>query len=84
MSRAVSRVDALVEMVKASDNQQIKKASRIGHILCKSIQVDNEQNTYSAYIGLDRESKQLFPVKVRVSVDEIGVEPDCVKVSLKK
>ena len=84
MSRAVSRVDALVEMVKASDNQQIKKASRIGHILCKRIQADNEQNTYSAYIGLDRESKQLFPVKVRVSVDEIGVEPDCVKVSLKK
>lgn len=40
--------------------------------------------TLSRYIGLNRESKQLFPVKVRVSVDEIGVEPDCVKVSLKK
>lgn len=84
MDRAVSRVDALVEMVKASDKQQEKKSSRIGRILCQSIKADNEQDTYSAYIDLDRESKRLFPEKVRVSVDKLVVEPDGVKIVLKR
>lgn len=35
MSRAVSRVDALVEMVKASDNQQIKKQVELGTYYAK-------------------------------------------------
>ena len=40
-------------------------------MLCKSIQNDSKNNIYSSYIGLDRESKQFFPVKIRKSLKKI-------------
>lgn len=67
MAVVVSKADALVEMVKAYDNQETKKANKIGQILSKSMQKDSRENACNAYIGLDKESKQLFPMRVRQS-----------------
>ena len=67
MEVVVSKVDALVEMVRAYDNQEIKRANKIGRVLRKSIQKDAKENVYNAYISLDKESKQLFPTEVRQS-----------------
>lgn len=67
MAMVVSKADALVEMVKAHESQEIKKANKIGQILCKSMQKDSKKNMYNAYIDLDRETKQLFPIDVRKS-----------------
>lgn len=46
-------VDCLekIEMVKAYDSQQLKKANKIGQMLCKSMQNDSKNNMYSSYIG---------------------------------
>ena len=71
MAVVVSKVDALVEMVKAYDKQEIKRANKIGNILNKSMQKDTNENVYNAYIGLDKESKQLFPIKVRQSKKKV-------------
>lgn len=86
MNRAVSRVDALVEMVNAYDEQQLGKSNRIGQILCKSIQMDNQKNTYTSYINLGKKDKRLFPIKIRKSIDEITVDSDpvIIKVKVKK
>lgn len=65
MAVSVSKADALMEMVKAFDNHDVKKANKIGRILSKSIQSDAKTQMYSEYIELDKESKQLFPIKVR-------------------
>ena len=74
MGIVVSKADALVEMVKAYDNQQIKKANKIGQMLCKSIQNDNRENIYTSYIGLDRETKQFFSTKVRKKLQKVKAE----------
>ena len=54
MAIVVSKVDALLEMVKAYDNNQVKRSNCIGRILSNSIQKDNQNNMYSCYIDLDR------------------------------
>ncbi len=69
MAVAVSKADALVEMVKAYDSQQLKKANQIGQVLCKSIREDSRNKEYSTFVELDRESKQLFPKKIRKSIE---------------
>lgn len=61
----VSKADALIEMVKAYDNNHIKKGKKIGEILTKSIQEDNKTHGYSKYIKLGQKSKQFFPPKIR-------------------
>lgn len=71
MAMVVSKADALVEMVKAHESQEIKKANKIGQILRKSMQKDSQKNMYNAYIDLDRETKQLFPIDVRKSEKEL-------------
>lgn len=77
MAVVVSKADALVEMVKAHESQEIKKANKIGQILCNSIQKDSKKNMYNAYIDLDRETKQLFPIDMRKSekkLKKVGCE----------
>ena len=84
MAIVVSKVDALVEMVRAYDNQEFKRANKIGQILKKSIQKDTKENIYNAYISLDRESKQFFPTEVRQSKKKlkIGNEKSSVEVKV--
>ena len=65
MAVSVSKADALVEMVKAFDCNDVKKANKIGKLLSKSIQRDAKDEVYNEYIELNKESKQLFPVKIR-------------------
>ena len=65
MAVSISKANALTEMVKAFDNQDIKKANKIGKVLCNSIKSDAREMEYSEYILLDKETKQLFPVKIR-------------------
>ena len=47
MAIVVSKVDALLEMVKAYDNNQVKRSNCIGRILSNSIQKDNQNNMYT-------------------------------------
>lgn len=70
MSVMVSKVDALVEMVRAYENDQIKRSNCIGKVLSNSIQKDNRKNEYSCYIDLDKSTKQYFPQKIRKSFKE--------------
>lgn len=83
MAVVVSKVDALVEMVKAYDSQEVKRANKIGNILSKSMQKDTNENVYNAYIGLDKESKQLFPIKVRQSKKKVKTNNDKSSMEIK-
>lgn len=65
MAVTVSKAEALMEMVKAFEENDIKRANKIGSIVSKSILSDSQKQGYSAYIDLDRDTKQLFPVKIR-------------------
>lgn len=83
MAVVVSKVDALVEMVRANDNQEIKRANKIGQVFRKSIQNDAKENAYNTYISLDKESKQLFPIEVRQSKKEVKIGNDKPSVEIK-
>jgi len=67
MPLVVNKTDALVEMVKAHDSQQTKRANLIGQLLCDSIQ---NENGYNSYIKLNRDTKQMFPTKIRRIIHE--------------
>lgn len=71
MAVAVSKADALLEMVKAYESHQVKKANQIGQVLCKSIREDSRKKEYNTFVELDRNSKQLFPTKIRKSIEEV-------------
>ncbi len=70
MAISVSKINALAEMVRAFDSNEIKKSNKIGKVLCKNIQKDAMNKGYSEYIQLDRDTKQLFPVKIRKQVHQ--------------
>lgn len=76
MAVVVSKADALVEMVRAYDNQEVKRSNKIGQVLSKSIQKDNKENIYNEYIGLNKKSKQLFPIKIRRSKKKVNRDND--------
>lgn len=82
MAIVVSKVDALVEMVKAYDNQNIKKSNKIGNMLSKSIQKDKKENVYNKYINLDRYSKELFPVPIRKNSNKLKINDENNKVEI--
>ena len=71
MAVAVSKADALLEMVKAHESHQVKKANQIGQVLCKSIREDSSKKEYNAFVELDRNSKQLFPTKIRKNIEKV-------------
>lgn len=70
MAVTVSKAEALMEMVKAFEENDIKRANKIGSIVSKSILSDSQKQGYSAYIDLDRDTKQFFPVKIRKSAND--------------
>lgn len=65
MSVEISKVDALIEMVRAYDRNQIKKFNCIGKILSASIQEDRKHNVYNNYITLNKSDKKYFSKKIR-------------------
>lgn len=65
MGVSVSKADALIEMVRAFESQDERKARKIGTIISSSMKRDSKNGQYSEFIELDRESKQLFPQKLR-------------------
>lgn len=71
MAVSVSKADALMEMVKAFDNNDVQKANKIGNLLSKNMQSDMKKQMYSEYIELDKKSKQLFPVRIRKKKSQI-------------
>ena len=78
MAIVVSKVDALLEMVKAYDNNQVKRSNCIGRILSNSIQKDNQNNMYSCYIDLDRSTKQYFPKEIKKNSKNMGINDEFV------
>ena len=78
MAIVVSKVDALLEMVKAYDNNQVKRSNCIGRILSNSIQKDNQNNMYSCYIDLDRSTKQYFPKEIKKNSKKMGINDEFV------
>lgn len=78
MAIVVSKVDALLEMVKADDNNQVKRSNCIGRILSNSIQKDNQNNMYSCYIDLDRSTKQYFPKEIKKNSKKMGINDEFV------
>ena len=77
MAIVVSKVDALLEMVKAYDNK-VKRSNCIGRILSNSIQKDNQNNMYSCYIDLDRSTKQYFPKEIKKNSKKMGINDEFV------
>lgn len=65
MATSVSKAKALIEMVRAFDAQEEKRARKIGTVISNSIQKDWKNQMYSEYIELDRDAKRLFPQKIR-------------------
>lgn len=78
MAIVVSKVDALLEMVKAYDNNQVKSSNCIGRILSNSIQKDNQNNMYSCYIDLDRSTKQYFLKEIKKNSKKMGINDEFV------
>lgn len=74
MSVSVSKAKALVELVRAFEENDEKKAKKIGAIISHSIKKDSLKQEYTEYIELDKKSKRLFPQNVRSSTKKVLVK----------
>lgn len=82
MAVTVGKAEALIEMVKAFEENDIKRANKIGSIVSKSIHIDSQNQRYSAYIDLDRDTKQLFPVKIRKSAKNKKINDETIEIKV--
>lgn len=80
---SISKVDALLEMVKAHDENDINKSNKIGRLLCKSMQTDYNKKIYSKYIELNRNSKLLFPANLKKTGRDSKIISDSIYISMK-
>ncbi len=82
MSRVISKADALVEMVKAFEQNDKKRSNRISSVIQKALNNESKEHKYQEYIEITREEKKLFPVKVRKTYDGEMVDDRRVVVRL--
>lgn len=58
--RKITRMDALLQVSDAVQNNEIERANKILEIIDRSIAKDKRNNTYSPEIELQRDEKKYF------------------------
>lgn len=65
MASLIGKAQALVEMVRAYDANDIKRAKQIGNVISKCIRSESQEKRYNTNIELNKKSKKLFPKHIR-------------------
>lgn len=81
MGMSVKKASALVEMVRAFDKDDKKRAKKIENVIQASIQKDALKNKYGV-IELKRQEKELFPQKIREKVKYADKQPNGVEIRM--